>query len=43
MERKDDWLVIKTYAVIMDLNQIKGKHPAIMFPLAKYAPELGKI
>jgi hypothetical protein len=43
LERKDDWVVIKSDDVIMDLNEIKKKHPAIMFHLAKDAPELAKI
>jgi hypothetical protein len=43
LERKDDWVVIKSDDVIMDLNEVKKKHPAIMFHLAKDAPELAKI
>ena len=43
LERKDNWAVIKSDDVILDLNEIKKKHPAIMFHLAKDAPELAKI
>jgi hypothetical protein len=43
LERKDNWIVIKTDDVIMDLNEIKKKHDAIMFHLQKDAPELAKI
>ncbi len=35
MESKDDWIVIKSDGVIMDLSEVKKKHPAIMFHLAK--------
>ena len=43
LEKKDNWAVIKSDDVILDLNEIKKKHPAIMFHLAKDAPELAKI
>ena len=43
LERKDNWAVIKSDDVILDLNEIKKKHPAIMFHLAKDAPDLAKI
>ena len=38
LERKDNWIVMKTDDVIMDLNEIKKKHDAIMFHLQKDAP-----
>ncbi len=40
--KKNDRVVIKSDDVIIDLNEIKKKHPAIMFHLAKDAPELAK-
>jgi hypothetical protein len=43
LERKDNWAVIKSDDVILDLNEIKKKHPALMFHLAKDAPELAAI
>ena len=43
LERKDNWIVIKPDDIIMDLNEIKKKHNAIMFHLQKDAPELAKI
>jgi hypothetical protein len=43
LERKDNWIVIKSDDVIMDLNEIKKKHDAIMFYLQKDAPALAKI
>jgi hypothetical protein len=43
LKRKEDWIVIKPDEVIMDLNEIKKKHDAIMFYLTRDAPELAKI
>ena len=38
-----DWIVIKSDEVLMDLNEIKKKHPSILFNLTNDAPELAKI
>ena len=43
LERKDNWIVIKPDDVIMDLNEVKKKHNAIMFYIKKDAPELANI
>ena len=43
LKREGDWVVIKPDDVILDLNEIKKKHPSIMFHLAKDAPELAAI
>ena len=43
LERKDNWIVIKPDDVIMDLNEVKKKHNAIMFYIKKDAPELAQI
>ncbi len=43
LERKDNWMVIKSDDVIIDLNEIKKKHDAITFYLKKDAPELAQI
>jgi hypothetical protein len=40
LQRQGDWVVIKPDDVILDLIEIKTKHPSIMFHLAKDAPDL---
>ena len=42
-QQNDDWIVIKPDEVLMDLNEIKKKHTAILFNLTTDAPELAKI
>ena len=43
LKREGDWVVVKSDDVILDLNEIKKKHPSVMFHLAKDAPELATI
>ena len=43
LKREGDWVVVKPDDVILDLNEIKKKHPSVMFHLAKDAPELATI
>lgn len=40
---KDDWIIIKPDEVIMDLNEEKKRHDAIIFNLTNDAPELANI
>ena len=42
-QQNEDWIVIKNDEVLMDLNEIKKKHPSILFNLTTDAPELAKI
>ena len=42
-QHKDDWIIIRPDEVLMDLNEIKKKHPSILFNSTKDAPELAKI
>jgi hypothetical protein len=42
-QREGDWIVIKSDEVLMDLNEIKKKHTAILFNLTNDAPELASI
>ena len=45
IQQKGDWIVIKNQdnEIFMDLNEIKKKHPSILFNLTNDAPELAKI
>ena len=40
---KEDWIVIKPNAVLMDLNENKKRHEEILFNLTEDAPDLAKI
>lgn len=42
-KKSDDWIVIKPDEVLMDLNEEKKRHDAILFNLTNDAPELAKI
>jgi hypothetical protein len=42
-QQKGDWIVIKPDEVLMDLNEEKKRHDAILFNLSNDAPELAKI
>jgi hypothetical protein len=42
-QEKGDWVLIKPKEVYLDLNEIKKKHPAILFNLTNDAPELASI
>lgn len=43
VQKSDDWIVIKPEEVLMDLNEEKKRHDAILFNLTNDAPELAKI
>ena len=45
IQQKGDWIVMKNQdnEVLMDLNEIKKKHPSILFNLTNESPELAKI
>ena len=42
-QKEKDWIVIKADEVLMDLNEIKKKHSAILFRLTNDAPVLATI
>lgn len=42
-QKEKDWIVIRPDEVLMDLNEVKKKHPAILFRLTNDAPVLAAI
>lgn len=42
-QKNGDWIYIRNDDVILDLNEIKKRHPSIYFNLNEEAPELAKI
>lgn len=42
-QKNDDWVVIKADEVLLDLNEEKKRHDAILFNLTNDAPELAKL